>query len=419
MQSFRTSRTATTNTTIAASNASMLTSMPPTENAAVGGKAFGTTGAARGTTAVKRAALGDLSNAKLKVAAKKSTAGVFQGTSALTGVPANARATSKAVVAGNGRVATKGFGGSSTMAEDMALDAVGRVSDVIDLVDEDDDVEAKLAVAPYEDIDAYDDDDAQCVTEYVTEIFAYLRQKELAERINANYMSLQTDITPKMRAILIDWMVDVHVKFKLLSETMFLSVSIVDRFLSIKPISRHKLQLIGITSMLVAAKYEELFCPEVRDFVFICDNAYSKDEILATEIQILNALNFSLTPATPLHFLRRFSKAARSDSTTHTLSKYLAELTLPEYELLAFKPSTIAAASVYVARAMRQITPYWTPTLEHYTQLSVDGVRSCAIALNEALVRSSTTTLKATRRKFSSPKLMSVGRIAALPTLPF
>lgn len=343
---------------------------------------------------------------------------MFQGTSAVTGVPANAR-TSKAVVGGAGRA--KGFGGSA-MAEDMALDGVGRVSDVIDLIDEDDEpevVEPKLAVAPYEDIDAYDDDDAQCVTEYVTEIFGYLRQKELAERVNANYMSLQTDITPKMRAILVDWMVDVHLKFKLLSETMFLSVSIVDRFLSIKPISRHKLQLVGITAMLIAAKYEELFCPEVRDFVFICDNAYTKDDILALEIQMLNALNFSLTPATPLHFLRRFSKAARSDSTTHTLSKYLAELTLPEYELLAFKPSTIAAASVYVARAMRQITPYWTPTLEHYTQLSVDGIRQCATALNDALVRSSTSTLKATRRKFSSPKLMSVGRIAALPTLPF
>jgi hypothetical protein len=299
----------------------------------------------------------------------------------------------------------------------MALDAVGRVSDVIDLVDEDEEV--KLAVAPYEDIDAYDDDDAQCVTEYVSEIFAYLRQKELAERVSPNYMSLQTDITPKMRAILVDWMVDVHVKFKLLSETMFLSVSIVDRFLSVKSISRHSLQLVGITAMLIAAKYEELFCPEVRDFLFISDNAYSKEEILALEIQILNALNFSLTPATPLHFLRRFSKAARSDSTTHTLSKYLAELTLPEYEMLAYKPSTVAAASVYVARAMRHITPYWTPTLEHYTQLSVDGIRQCATALNEVLVRSSTSTLKATRRKFWVPKLMSVGRIAALPTLPF
>lgn len=322
----------------------------------------------------------------------------------------------------------------------MALDT--RVSDAHQFVDEDaggDEDESVLidvalepsesavaalnggGVVAFEDIDVYDEDDAQCVTEYIVEIFAYLRQKELAERVDAGYMLRQSDLTPKMRAILVDWMVDVHLKFKLLSETMFLSVSVVDRYLALKPVSRHKLQLVGITAMLIAAKYEELYSPEVRDFVYICDKAFSKEDILALEIQILNALNFSLTPATPLHFLRRFSKAARSDSTTHTLSKFLVELTLPEYEMLAFKPSTMAAAAVYVARAMRQLTPYWTPTLQHYTQHRVEDLRECATQLNAALLRTNlaTCTLKATRRKYSSPKLLSVGRIPPLSTLPF
>ena len=161
--------------------------------------------------------------------------------------------------------------------------------------------------------------------------------------------------------------------------------------------------------------------PEVRDFVYICDKAYSKDEILALEIEMLNTLNFSLTPATPLHFLRRFSKAARSDSTTHTLSKYLIELTLPEYELLQFLPSTIAAAAVYVARVMRHLTPYWNPTLEHYTQHSVADLHAAAEAINAALVKvnSGQSSLKATKRKFSSPKLLSVGRIPVISPLPF
>jgi G2/mitotic-specific cyclin-B, other len=335
----------------------------------------------------------------------------------------------------------------ASYAEDMALDS--RASDMHEqqVVDDEDDVLIDVALEPssqlqlqqrqqqqqqqqqqqallvpagqFEDIDVYDEDDAQCVTEYIVEIFAYLRQKELAERVDANYMLRQSDLTPKMRAILVDWMVDVHLKFKLLSETMFLSVSIIDRYLALKPVSRHKLQLVGITAMLIAAKYEELYSPEVRDFVYICDMAFCKEDILALEIQILNALNFSLTPATPLHFLRRFSKAARSDSTTHTLSKFLVELTLPEYEMLVFKPSTVAAAAVYMARAMRQLTPYWTPTLEYYTQHSVRDLRECATQLNAALIRTNTSSLKATRRKYSSPKLLSVGRIPALPSLPF
>ena len=112
--------------------------------------------------------------------------------------------------------------------------------------------------------------------------------------------------------------------------------------------------------------------------MYICDKAYSKEEILALEVQMLNMLNFQLTPATPLHFLRRFSKAARSDSTTHTLSKYLIELSLPEYNMLQYKASTIAAAAVYVARAMRHLTPQWNDTLQHYTQHTVEDLRACA-----------------------------------------
>jgi len=115
----------------------------------------------------------------------------------------------------------------------------------------------------WEDIDVYDEDDAQCCTEYVDDIFKYLRQKELTEAASPTYMAKQSDLTPKMRAILVDWMVDVHLKFKLLSETMFLSVYIVDRFLDLKEVSRHKLQLVGITAMLIGSKYEEIYSPEV------------------------------------------------------------------------------------------------------------------------------------------------------------
>lgn len=165
-------------------------------------------------------------------------------------------------------------------------------------------------------------------------------------------MSDQVDITERMRAILVDWMVEVHVKFKLLTETMFLSVNLVDRFLSVKPITRTKLQLVGITAMLLASKYEEIYSPELRDFIHIADKAYTREEILRMERLMLTTLDFNLSASTPLHFLRRFSKASKSDSRTHTLSKYLSELTLTEYNMLKYLPSQIAASSVYIARLM-------------------------------------------------------------------
>lgn len=86
-----------------------------------------------------------------------------------------------------------------------------------------------------------------------------------------------------MRAILVDWIIEVHLKFKLLPETLFITVSLIDRYLEQIQIKRTNLQLVGVTAMLIASKYEEIYAPEVRDFVYITDNAYTKEEILQME----------------------------------------------------------------------------------------------------------------------------------------
>jgi G2/mitotic-specific cyclin-B, other len=92
-------------------------------------------------------------------------------------------------------------------------------------------------------------------------------------------MQKQEDINEKMRAILVDWIIEVHLKFKLLPETLFITVSLIDRYLEKVQIKRNNLQLVGVTAMLIASKYEEIYAPEVRDFVYITDNAYTKEEI--------------------------------------------------------------------------------------------------------------------------------------------
>ena len=118
------------------------------------------------------------------------------------------------------------------------------------------------------------------------------------------YMSSQTDINDKMRAILIDWLVEVHLKFKLMPETLYLTVNLIDRFLAIKPVTRKNLQLVGVTAMLIASKYEEIWAPEVRDFVYISDKAYTREQILGMEKLMLNTLGFKVREDTPPRTLR-------------------------------------------------------------------------------------------------------------------
>lgn len=120
----------------------------------------------------------------------------------------------------------------------------------------------------------------------------------------------QNDINEKMRAILVDWLIEVHYKFKLMPETLFLTVNLIDRYLDKVDVVRTKLQLVGVTAMLIACKYEEIYAPEVRDFVYITDKAYTKEEILQMEFLMLSTLDFCICAPSSFRFLERFAKVA-------------------------------------------------------------------------------------------------------------
>lgn len=136
-------------------------------------------------------------------------------------------------------------------------------------------------------------------------------------------MHSQTDINEKMRAILVDWLIDVHQKFELSPETLYLTISIIDRFLAVKNVPRRELQLLGMGAMLIASKYEEIWAPEVNDLVCISDRAYSHQQVLLMEKAILGKLEWTLTVPTHYVFLARFIKASISDQQVSSKLKLL------------------------------------------------------------------------------------------------
>ena len=202
-------------------------------------------------------------------------------------------------------------------------------------------------------------------------IYSYYYRVEGATAVPPNYMLCQADINDKMRAILVDWLVEVHLKFKLMPETLFLTVNLIDRYLSLAPVTRKNLQLVGVTAMLLASKYEEIWAPEVRDFVYISDKAYTREQILACEKGMLNTLGFHLTVPTPFQFLTRLSKAAGADKEMAHLAQFYMELALPDYSCLRYKGSEIAAAALYCAIRTLRHTPAgssegWTHALQRH-----------------------------------------------------
>lgn len=273
-------------------------------------------------------------------------------------------------------------------------------------------IPAGIDMANVFDIDADDQDNPQLVSEYVNDIYAYLRDLEKCYCVKTNYLHGQ-EITGKMRAILIDWLCQVHHRFRLLQETLYMTVSIIDRFLQVHPVSRSKLQLVGVTSMLLASKYEEMYAPEVSDFVYITDNAYTRADIKQMECVILKALDFRLGKPLCLHFLRRNSKAGQVDGNTHTLAKYLMELTVIEYDMVHYNPSLIAAAALCLSIKLLSGGD-WTDTLAYYSTYTMKDLSDTMKKIAKLVLKAEASKLTAVRTKYQSSKFYKISSIPEL-----
>jgi G2/mitotic-specific cyclin 3/4 len=194
--------------------------------------------------------------------------------------------------------------------------------------------------------------DTSMVAEYGEEIFEYMHALEERLKPNASYMDHQAEIQWSMRSVLVDWLVQVHNRFTLLPETLFLAINYVDRFLSCKVVSLGKLQLVGATALFVAAKYEEINCPSVQEIVYMVDGAYTADEVLKAERFMLSMFQFELGWPGPMSFLRRISKADDYDLETRTLAKYFLEITVMDERFVGCVPSFLAAGAHSLARFM-------------------------------------------------------------------
>lgn len=224
------------------------------------------------------------------------------------------------------------------------------------------------------DLDEEDANDPLMVSEYVCEIFDYLRELEIATMANPDYMDNQSELEWKMRGILVDWLLEVHTRFRLLPETLFLAVNIIDRFLSRKVVQLDRLQLVGVTAMFIASKYEEVLSPHVQNFRHVADDGFTEEEILSAERFVLAALDYDLSYPNPMNFLRRISKADNYDIQTRTLGKYLLEISCLDHRFIAYPPSQISAAAMYLARLVLD-RGEWDAVLAHYAGYTEEEIK--------------------------------------------
>merc|ERR1711970_1512698 len=270
------------------------------------------------------------------------------------------------------------------------------------------------------DIDAEDASNPQLCTEYAQDIYVYLGQLEKRGAVRSDFLS-GCPTSDKMRSVLVDWLVEVQIQFKLLQETLFLTVNTIDRFLALegKTLRRSKLQLVGVAAMFLVSKIEEVYAPAVSDFVYITDNAYDEAEIRRMELRIIRALNFDLCQPIALNFLRRYSKAGDVDVLQHSLAKYTLEVCLLDYNLVSTPGSLLAAASLCLSLLVLDpsmtVETVWNKTLAFYSGYTPEQVLEVVpkLATNMSKMHRS-TKLQAVRNKYKSGKFMKVADLGEL-----
>jgi len=253
-----------------------------------------------------------------------------------------------------------------------------------------------------------DGDNIQHVGEYAPEIFSLLLKEEVKHLPRHNYMELQKDINAKMRAILMDWLVEVHMKYRLRNETLYLTVSTIDRYLTHMPVLRKKLQLVGVVAMFIAAKFEEINPPGVNDYEYITDNAYTKEDILNMECQMLTTLNFQIVVPTAAHFMDRLQRINDCDESHCEFIHYLSELALLEIRMMRYTPSHLVSAAILLSNELLGRMIPWPLVMQEHTNHAEEQLRPCVEELRSLLDGAAVHWLQAVRKKYQMPKHLAV-----------
>nr|XP_046262036.1 cyclin-A2 [Scatophagus argus] len=249
------------------------------------------------------------------------------------------------------------------------------------------------------------------VPEYAAEIHTYLREMEVKTRPKAGYMKKQPDITNSMRAILVDWLVEVGEEYKLQNETLYLAVNYIDRFLSSMSVLRGKLQLVGTAAMLLASKFEEIYPPEVAEFVYITDDTYTKKQVLRMEHLVLKVLSFDLAAPTINQFLTQYFLHQPVNKQVENLAMYLGELSLVHSDpFLKYLPSQTAAAA-YILANSTVTGGSWSKSLTERTGYSLEDLMPCIEDLHRLYLGAAQHAQQCVREKYKASKYLEISLI--------
>lgn len=220
-----------------------------------------------------------------------------------------------------------------------------------------------------------------------------------------DYMKYQPDLQWTMRAILFDWISDSAETLELDLETVFITTHIIDCFLSRKQVKRTELQLLGVSALLIATKFQEKYCIQPNDLAEMTQNAYTPEEIRNLETTILAELNFDVYNSSSLLFFETLAKLLKFSQRQRHLGWLFLEGTLLNAQILYFKPSTVAFACAYIVMKMSGMNHSKLYDLVMFKETGLkEFVKECARTLCNSMKNLSKSKLIAIKNKYKKEK---------------
>ena len=260
------------------------------------------------------------------------------------------------------------------------------------------DIQKSIKYAPERLGDCSDPQDAY---DFDLEVYMCLKNNEMKRLPSPNYFNHQTTIKPRMRSIVIDWLVDVHKKLKMHTDTLFTAVEILDLFLSRVDFDKHNLQRLGCVTLMIASKSEEINAPDADDFVFFSRNSFTIREMHQTEAEVMKALDFRINPVHSSYFLKRFLRVAGTNLPTTMLAHFINEVLLLDSDMIGVCPSLRAAAVVFLSLSLRNGAGQWTKDLQANTGYSADALRPMVLKILSSIHNVQSFNLTAIYKKYS------------------
>ena len=236
-------------------------------------------------------------------------------------------------------------------------------------------------------------------------------EKKFYPKINSNYMTIQNELRPKMREILVDWIIEVHTQYRFKKKTLFHCIFIIDLYLSKNIVERKNLQLLGIAALLIASKETEIFFPKLQNLSDISDHSYTKKEINEMEIKVMQHLNFDILAPTAEEFYGLLAEFCEFTEKQRYFGQYFLDASLNDYSLLKYKPSLIAFACYYMVIKYFNLNGAYSLLDLSFLGVSQEELKACVNDLIICMKNLANSSLMATKNKYLSGKYLRVAEI--------